>query len=40
MPIAEVTVSVLLGFISGCASGAMIVAFWYRHKEKQNAKLV
>jgi len=35
MAIAEVTISVLLGFISGVACGVMVMAFWIRHKEKK-----
>jgi len=34
-PIAESTISVLLGFISGLACGVMSVFFYIRYKEKK-----
>lgn len=37
MAIAEVTISVLLGFISGVTCGVMIMSFWIRNKEKKIA---
>ena len=38
MPIAESTISVLLGFISGATCGIMGMMFYMRNKEKKNAK--
>jgi len=35
-PIAESTISVLLGFISGLACGVMSVFFYIRYKEKKH----